>query len=699
MDLLRVDTEEFSQKQQHYHEQRVNDNNIEDRQGLLFQRDIAVRSNETHTVDYEVANGQVSNSDQLNTLNHHTENGSNHEVLTTEDHNSHLDNNEVQCTTTVDHSQLNLNYTVSECDIDNRQTDTYCTVQYTSTEGVGYTDTVTGNTDDISYVGSNVDDEGMVTRRVTAPSEKYPSQHFGDKEYSDAKKHIAINKYNDSVIKGQGHVVCANSHKRALNQTRQQEYDKHGERFAYSDPSRIFNVPQHEDNERFMARSMMPPQGHRPMKVVPSSKNHPDMSSLNQFESIEHTWPQVRQSGHMTTDVPRTVNEQYLALKSFSLSPPGGGPFSHLQQCNDQINYANRQFRLGHHENEMLMASANMMRPYDNQHFYRFSTPGGRVGCVPARHHGSYAHHHGNYYQATQFDNPVRNVHHGHRGVEREMYHHLIDPSQDYESSYHRHEQPQQRSQHPYLALQSAQRLVPPPSASCGSDDYNYSALQSMQEPVVPPAQPVVIPDVDSTFALPSLQVVAQGVNSPPPSPKPDSSFVVGHSVASPDRVPTPSSVHNANFNDPSTTEIAQIPVEKKQSKSRRPKAVPLNSKAIEIMMRWYETHRERPYPTQKEKEEMAKEGEISVTQVKSWFNNKRNRSDNTRPKVQKRKLEEQLSHLCNELLSQSKKPTLNNANIIHELSSLIGQSQCMGANTIGSPMSNPSYGHYMNMY
>jgi hypothetical protein len=41
----------------------------------------------------------------------------------------------------------------------------------------------------------------------------------------------------------------------------------------------------------------------------------------------------------------------------------------------------------------------------------------------------------------------------------------------------------------------------------------------------------------------------------------------------------------------------------------------PLNNDAVKVMMRWYETHQESPYPNKAEKEQMAKEGGISVTQ------------------------------------------------------------------------------------
>lgn len=98
----------------------------------------------------------------------------------------------------------------------------------------------------------------------------------------------------------------------------------------------------------------------------------------------------------------------------------------------------------------------------------------------------------------------------------------------------------------------------------------------------------------------------------------------------------------------------------------------PLNLKAVRIMTEWYDIHEENPYPSKSEKELMAKEGGISVTQVKSWFANKRNRSNNTKPKVQKRQMTERLLDICHQLARTAKQPTTNNADIIQQLSTII---------------------------
>jgi hypothetical protein len=45
----------------------------------------------------------------------------------------------------------------------------------------------------------------------------------------------------------------------------------------------------------------------------------------------------------------------------------------------------------------------------------------------------------------------------------------------------------------------------------------------------------------------------------------------------------------------------------------------------------WYETHLEHPYPTGSVIDDLANQGNVAIEQVKKWFANKRNRSNNTR--------------------------------------------------------------------
>ena len=93
--------------------------------------------------------------------------------------------------------------------------------------------------------------------------------------------------------------------------------------------------------------------------------------------------------------------------------------------------------------------------------------------------------------------------------------------------------------------------------------------------------------------------------------------------------------------------ELAQPGGATKKNKSRN-----LCSKAVKIMQDWYDKHVDHPYPTDQEKQDMADDGGLTLAQVKAWFANKRNRSLNTKPKRKKLKLQQQLSSICQNLIT-----------------------------------------------
>ena len=97
-----------------------------------------------------------------------------------------------------------------------------------------------------------------------------------------------------------------------------------------------------------------------------------------------------------------------------------------------------------------------------------------------------------------------------------------------------------------------------------------------------------------------------------------------------------------------------------------------LNTGAVAIMTRWFQGHIDNPYPTDAEKQQMADEGEITVTQVKAWFANKRNRTLNTKPKRQQMALKSQLASLCEKLGASEPKAQGRFNNILGELSGLV---------------------------
>jgi hypothetical protein len=59
-----------------------------------------------------------------------------------------------------------------------------------------------------------------------------------------------------------------------------------------------------------------------------------------------------------------------------------------------------------------------------------------------------------------------------------------------------------------------------------------------------------------------------------------------------------------------------------------------LNDAAKNVLNQWYEDHVTNPYPSEEEKQLLATHCGITVNQVKSWFANKRNRSNNTKRQV-----------------------------------------------------------------
>ena len=119
--------------------------------------------------------------------------------------------------------------------------------------------------------------------------------------------------------------------------------------------------------------------------------------------------------------------------------------------------------------------------------------------------------------------------------------------------------------------------------------------------------------------------------------------------------------------------ELAQPGGATKRNKSRL-----LCAKAVKLMADWYDRHQDNPYPTDEEKLELAQQGGISLSQVKAWFANKRNRSLNTRPKRQKMKMQQQLMSACEKLSTGAGNMCYNHSTnknynvLMHELSTLV---------------------------
>ena len=76
-----------------------------------------------------------------------------------------------------------------------------------------------------------------------------------------------------------------------------------------------------------------------------------------------------------------------------------------------------------------------------------------------------------------------------------------------------------------------------------------------------------------------------------------------------------------------------------------------LSEQAVDIMNEWFEDHLNNPYPQPEEKERLAKLGNITVKQVTAWFSNRRNRSQNTKPKRMKRVLENEMNSILSQIV------------------------------------------------
>ncbi|UJR15024.1 hypothetical protein I4U23_002000 [Adineta vaga] len=64
-----------------------------------------------------------------------------------------------------------------------------------------------------------------------------------------------------------------------------------------------------------------------------------------------------------------------------------------------------------------------------------------------------------------------------------------------------------------------------------------------------------------------------------------------------------------------------------------------LPEKAVRLMNAWFDANEDNPYPNRNDLDYLATNGEIKESQVKAWFSNKRNRTQNTHPKRAKRYL------------------------------------------------------------
>jgi hypothetical protein len=115
-------------------------------------------------------------------------------------------------------------------------------------------------------------------------------------------------------------------------------------------------------------------------------------------------------------------------------------------------------------------------------------------------------------------------------------------------------------------------------------------------------------------------------------------------------------------------------------------------------MNAWYTTHEDNPYPNRNDLDYLATNGEIKESQVKAWFSNKRNRTQNTHPKRAKRYFVRNQMQQNSTSWTEPKKIHL--ADELEQRAILIQQQQQSYPNAQVSPTNSPwvpssSYDYY----
>lgn len=84
-----------------------------------------------------------------------------------------------------------------------------------------------------------------------------------------------------------------------------------------------------------------------------------------------------------------------------------------------------------------------------------------------------------------------------------------------------------------------------------------------------------------------------------------------------------------ANIPMPNTVEqliTAKLPVQKDSTAIRKPPRTPVSERGKAALERWFQQHLDNPYPTPPQKEQLARDCNMSLSSVNNWFGNKRMR-------------------------------------------------------------------------
>lgn len=119
-------------------------------------------------------------------------------------------------------------------------------------------------------------------------------------------------------------------------------------------------------------------------------------------------------------------------------------------------------------------------------------------------------------------------------------------------------------------------------------------------------------------------------------------------------------------------------------------------------MNAWYLAHEDNPYPNRNDLDYLATNGGIKESQVKAWFSNKRNRTQNTHPKRAKRYLIRNQTHQNPILFNEPEK--LRIADELEQRAQVLQQcnnqpSNCMSTPPVWSWLPSQTYDYYSHQH
>ncbi|CAF0734449.1 unnamed protein product [Adineta steineri] len=122
-----------------------------------------------------------------------------------------------------------------------------------------------------------------------------------------------------------------------------------------------------------------------------------------------------------------------------------------------------------------------------------------------------------------------------------------------------------------------------------------------------------------------------------------------------------------------------------------------LPEKAIRLMNAWFISHEDNPYPNRNDLDYLATTGGIKETQVKAWFSNKRNRTQNTHPKRAKRYLMRSQTQQNPVLFNEPEK--IHIADELEQRAQVLQHSNSQSSATNWSWLTSNSYEYYPHHY